>query len=154
MMDRMEILKLAIGASKDAKEALALARDMVAFVQEEKAPPAPLQAKAVIQSAPTEIMPIRSKNIVDMSRKRWTSEDCHKAATLLDNGASYTQVGEILGRSRKSIQIAMARGQIPAKNHKLNEALQVAAAKGALAKGLKLSDKMLDLLTSPNNQAG
>lgn len=133
-MDRMEILKLAIGASKDAKEALALARDMVAFVQEEKAPPAPLQAKAVIQSALPGIVPIRAKNTLDNSRKRWTNEDCHKAATLLDNGASYTQVGEILGRSRKSIRAAMARGQIPAKNHKLNEALQVAVAKGHLQK--------------------
>ena len=149
-MDRMEILKLAIGASKDAKEALALARDMVAFVQEEKASSEPLQAKAAIQSAPPEFLPSRAKKALENERKRWTSEDCHKAASLLDNGASYTEVGRILGRSQKSIQIAMSRGQIPAKNYKLNEALQLAAAKGALAKGLKLSDRMLDLLTSPN----
>lgn len=142
-MDRMEILKLAMASCKDAKDGLALAREMVAFVQQEKAP---MQTKEVapILQAP------HARRSGEKEKLHWTEEDLKKAATLLDNGASYAHVAKILGRTVEAIRTARSKGKLPIQSHKLNEDYRVRAALAALGRGQKLSEESLDLLTRPS----
>lgn len=141
-MDRMEILKLAMASSKDAKEALALAREMAAFVQEEKTPMLAKEVAPILQAPPA-----RRGN--EKERLHWTEEDLKKAAALLDNGASYAHVAKILGRTIEAIRSARSKGKLPIQSHKLNEQYRTRAALNALRRGQKLSDESLDLLTRP-----
>ncbi|MFN8994711.1 MAG: hypothetical protein ACK5X3_13755 [Pseudomonadota bacterium] len=142
-MDRMEILKLAMASCKDAKEGLALAREMVAFVQQEKAPMSPKEAAPILQ-APF------AKRGAEKANLHWTEEDIKKAATLLDNGASYDHVAKILGRTVESIRSARSKGKLPIQSHKLNEQYRTRAALNALRRGQQLSEASLDLLTRPS----
>lgn len=148
-IDRMEILKMALASTGNAKEALALAREMAAFVQhEQEKAPMPSQSVAPIStlnSADTRI----SHRGGDKERLHWTEEDLKKAANLLDNGATYTQTAKILGRTVEAIRTARSKGKLPIQNHRLNEGCQTRAALAALKRGKNLSEKTLDLLTRP-----
>ena len=141
-MDRMEILKLAMASCKDAKEGLALAREMVAFVQQEKAP-MPAKEIAPILQAPIARRDSENKGL------HWKDDELKKAATLLDNGASYDHVAKILGQTVESIRSARSKGNLPIQSHKLNEQYRTRAALNALRRGQQLSEASLDLLTRP-----
>jgi hypothetical protein len=154
-MDRMEILKLAMASCKDAKEALTLAREMAAFVQDE---PLPLPAKTVaaqaqvvgfIKPKPTSIS---SQNLLirPKEKKHWTEADFKQAASLLDNGASYAEAGKIIGRTSSAVRGARYKGLLPVKIHTINEIHRLNGVKAAIARGAKISDTMLDLLTRPS----
>lgn len=142
-MDRMEILKLAMASCKDAKDALALAREMAAFVQQEQ-PPIITKEYA---PAPSTIKPMKREG--ENKGLHWTEDDLKKAATLLDNGASYNHVAKILGRTVESIRSARSKGKLPVQSHKLNEQYRTRAAMNALRRGQQLSEESLDLLTRP-----
>jgi hypothetical protein len=142
-MDRMEILKLAMASCKDAKEALALAREMAAFVQQEQPP---IMTKEYAP-APSAIKPIKRDN--ENKGLHWKDDEKKKAATLLDNGASYDHVAKILGRTVESIRSARSKGKLPVQSHKLNEQYRTRAALNALRRGQQLSEESLDLLTRP-----
>jgi hypothetical protein len=156
-MDRMEILKLAMASCKDAKEAMALAREMADFA--EGKPPAPTkdvvsnaQAPNLITPKPTSLppqkIPIRPKE-----KKQWTEADLKQAASLLDNGASYAETGKIIGRTACSIRTSRCKGMLPVKVHKINDIHRLNGLKAAIARGQKISDAMLDLLTRPDRQS-
>jgi hypothetical protein len=142
-MDRMEILKLAISASKDAKEALTLAREMAAFVQEDK-------ALTMIKEALPMPHFVPERRGGAKARLHWNEEDLKKAAALLDNGASYDYVAKILGRTVEAIRSARSKGNLPVKVHQTNEKYRTRAAFTALKRGQKLSEESLELLTRPS----
>jgi len=83
------------------------------------------------------------------SCKDWKDDELKKAATLLDNGASYDHVAKILGRTVESIRSARSKGKLPIQCHKLNEQYRIRAALNALRRGQQLSEESLNLLTRP-----
>jgi hypothetical protein len=141
-MDRMEILRLALGASKDAREAMTLAREMAEFIAPSEGlpePETPMGASEYV--AP----PHRHRNqkILDTTRpkarKAWSDEDKSRAASMLDAGASYADAGKVIGRSARAVQAMRSAGELPVKTHRLNDIRRMSGALGALAQGFKLN---------------
>lgn len=135
-MDRMEILKLALSTTKDAREALSLAREMEAFLAG--------QAKQTKQQPAAQKTEKREKRVW----RRWTMKDDMRAAMLLDNGASYAEVGRVLRRSAKAVMERRVTDKLPVKKHQLNPLNRLAGAMTALHRGARLKPKTQTLLHS------
>ena len=101
-MDRMEILRMALGASKDAREALALANQMAAFVRGTPVDDAPVVVPASVQE------------LKARARCRWTDDERLRAADMIDAGKDLAAVAQSVGRSLTAIEKAWLDGVIPA----------------------------------------
>lgn len=138
-MTREEILKAALAATKDARQAMDLAREMAAFLGEGAATPQSVTAVKVeevkIHTRPHGKAPNRAK-------KFWTAEERRQAAALLDEGASYAEVGRIMGRSRAAILKARIMGHLPVKRHTLNEMSRLSGAQAVFKRGQKLTPRV------------
>lgn len=133
-MDRMEILKLALSTTKDAREALTIAREMAAFLAG--------QAKQTKEQPAAR----KTEKRKEMTRRRWTMQDDMRAAMLLDNGASYAEVGHALRRSAKAVMERRVTDKLPVKKHQLNPLNRLAGAMTALHRGARLKPKTQTLL--------
>lgn len=133
-MDRMEILKLALSTTKDAREALTIAREMEAFLAG--------------QAEQTKEQPAAQKTgkREERSWRRWTMQDEMRAATLLDNGATYAEVGRALKRSARAVMNQRLKDKLPVKKHQLNPLNRLAGAMTALHRGERLKPKTQTLL--------
>jgi len=144
---RLEILKLAMASTNDAKLALHLARDMVAFIEGE--PTASLKTPEVVpeQSEPTnkELEPART-------RRSWTLYDKTSAATMLDEGKSYEDVAAALQRTVGGVMKARAIGLIPCKVHQMNEGRRISGLRRALNQGQNLGPSAQDILGLLNSK--
>ena len=133
-MDRMEILRLAMTSAKDAREALTLAKEMAAFVAAEPAPP----PSPIAVSAPLPAAPARAPRY----KRQWTDEEKRRAAALLDEGASYSEVARIMGRSRQAVLKQRVTETLPVKKHALNPERRLSGAVRAVSRGLTVSDRV------------
>ena len=136
-MDRMEILKLALSTTKDAREALTIAREMAAFL-----------AGQTEQAEQTKEQPAAQKTEKREQRvwRRWTKLEELRAATLLDNGASYAEVGRTLKRTERAVMERRFSDKLPVKKHQLNPLNRLAGAMTALHRGERLKPKTQTLL--------
>lgn len=141
-IDRMEILRAALSSAKDAREALTLARELAAFVEDW--PVVALQPESV--EAPPSAKPGRIAMGATRERRKWTDEEKDRAARLLDDGASYSEVGRILGRSGRAIQDMRVDGRLPVKRHTLNQINQLSGAMSAIKRGRTLTDRVVSSL--------
>jgi hypothetical protein len=108
---------------------------------------APRQFAWKLRASPQK--PIHKKT-PENANKRWTKDDLQRAATLLDNGASYSAVAKATGRTITAIRHARQDGIFPVKTHTLNEVNRMTGALSAIRGGKALSDETLDLLTRPS----
>jgi hypothetical protein len=96
-MNRTEILKLALEKAANPQEAMALAREMDAFLTGGApllALPAPVQAPA--PAAPN-------------GRRAWHTEDIARLTDLYTGGKTPAEIAQAMGRTTKAIEIALDR---------------------------------------------
>lgn len=99
-MNRTEILKLALDKAATPQEAMALAREMDAFLAGAPALalPAPPPARHTPETAPN-------------GRRAWHSENIEELMDLHTAGKSVDEIARIVGRTPKAIFIALDRLQ-------------------------------------------
>lgn len=94
-MNKSEILKLALDKASSPQEAMALARDMAAFLGDEPAlPPLPAPAPAPVALN---------------GRRAWYAENIAELIDLYTGGKTPAEIAQILGRTTKAIHIALDR---------------------------------------------
>jgi hypothetical protein len=133
-IDRMELLRLALGKAGDARDALALAREMEAFVAGTEQTKA---ATAIQSGAP--LGRSRPMETERRERRKWTQDECERAAALLDQGISYSEVGRVLGRTGRAIIDALRDGKLPCKLHRKDPDAQLRGALSAVSRGQRVS---------------
>jgi hypothetical protein len=156
-MDRMEILRLALAASKDARDGLALAREMAAFVAnaplnvapqarsalalaaDAATAPKPAPAGVTVLARPP-ILPHPLKAKPARAKRAWSQQDKDRAAAMLDAGASYAETGKIIGRSPAAVMKMRSAEALPVKTHQMNENKRLLGSLGVLARGFKLRE--------------
>ena len=94
-MNKMEILKMAFDKASTPKEAITLAKEMVAFLGERE-----------IQKIELLPAPITQKK---QRPKYWQEQEIELLKTLNKRGKTVSEVAEILGRSIGSIEMANYR---------------------------------------------
>jgi hypothetical protein len=124
----MELLRLAMSKVDDPRAALALAREMDAFVGGTQ----PAAEPARITTPAPRAEPTRRAN---RQRSHWTDAEREQAADLLDQGVSYAEVGRLLGRTARAIQDMRCDGKLPVKKHELNTVNRLCGALSALTQG-------------------
>lgn len=100
-MNRTEILKLALDKAATPQEAMALAREMDAFL----AGGAP--ALALPAPAPAPHTPDTAPN----GRRAWYEDNIEDLLDLCHSGKSVDEIARIVGRTPKAISIALDRLQ-------------------------------------------
>ena len=105
-MDKMEILKLAFEKSTDGKEALALAREIEAFIKNEN--PLPKIIKETIKDIHA-IADQPKKVKAHNHRHPWDSAAILHLCQLLNNDRTPSEIAQMMGRSEKSILSAIYR---------------------------------------------
>ena len=98
-MNRTEILKLALDKAATPQEAMALAREMDAFLA--GAPTLALPAP----EAPTR--PYTHKPAPN-GRTSWTEADVTKLADLYTSGKNMEEIAQIIGRTPKAVGVAIS----------------------------------------------
>jgi hypothetical protein len=110
-MNKSEILKLALDKATSPQEAMALARDMAAFLGDEPAPapalpllpaPAPAPAPLVRRRRPYTFKPAPN------GRTSWTEADVTELMDLYTSGKKMDAIAEIIGRSPKAVRNAIS----------------------------------------------
>jgi hypothetical protein len=96
-MNKSEILKLALDKATSPQEAMALARDMAAFLGDEPAP------------APAPALPLLPAPIAANGRRAWYAENIAELIDLYTGGKTPAEIAQILGRTTKAIHIALDR---------------------------------------------
>ena len=138
-MDRLEILKLALASSPDAGKALELAQQMAEFVagnQMAEPLPAPKPAQAPLEL--TDIAPrpaalggrlsliapgVMGRKVytsVDPQHlfrhaRAWSDEERKIATDMLDSGATFFDVAQVVSRTPGAIEKAWRVGMFPTK---------------------------------------
>lgn len=145
-MNRMELLRMALNAEKNPRDALSLAREMEAFVSGGKpaeiAPsPAPALAR-VVQANAVIPPPSPPSAAAARAKKQWSAAEKERAARLLDEGLPYKEVGRFLGRSGAAVMKQRVEGVLPVKKHALNPARQLQGAVRAAKFGFTISDRV------------
>jgi len=100
-MNRTEILKLALDKAATPQEAMALAREMDAFLAggaPALALPAPMPARHTPETAPN-------------GRRAWYTDNIEELMDLHTAGKSEGEIARIVGRTPKAISIALDRLQ-------------------------------------------
>jgi hypothetical protein len=92
-MNKSEILKLALDKATSPQEAMALARDMAAFLGDEPAPALPLLPAPIAANG----------------RRAWYAENIAELIDLYTGGKTPAEIAQILGRTTKAIHIALDR---------------------------------------------
>jgi hypothetical protein len=102
-MNRTEILKLALDKAATPQEAMALAREMDAF----------LAGGAPALALPAPEAPLRpyTHKPAPNARTSWTEADVAQLTDLYTNGKSVDEIARIVGRTPKAIFIALVRLQ-------------------------------------------
>lgn len=134
MIDRMEILRMALQKSSDPQEALALAREMAAFVAGDPTIPAAAADAAPERKAAL----LETRRSSNRQKTHWTDAERQRAADLLDQGVSYAEVGRLLGRTARAIQDMRCDNKLPVKSHTLNPVMRLAGALSAVTQGHRL----------------
>lgn len=98
-MNRTEILKLALDKAATPQEAMALAREMDAFLA--GAPTLALPAP----EAPTR--PYTHKPAPN-ARTSWTAADVTQLTDLYTNGKEAEEIAQIIGRTPKAVEVALS----------------------------------------------
>ena len=101
-MNRTEILKLALDKAATPQEAMALAREMDAFLAG-----APALALPAPMPAPAPHTPDTAPN----GRRAWHSENIDELMDLHTAGKSVDEIARIVGRTPKAVAIALDRLQ-------------------------------------------
>ena len=138
-MDRLEILKLALASSPDARKALDLAQQMAEFVagkQVAEPAPAPKPAQASLELTKIAPKPPSTKGRLSliapgvMGRKfyatasdkmparkarAWSDEERKRATAMLDLGSTFIDVARALERTPGAIEKAWRHGMFPTK---------------------------------------
>jgi hypothetical protein len=135
----MEILRLALATSKDAREALALAQEMAAFVAGADNPSTPPAPVAVDVAPPAKRAPKTLVQNSNRAGRAWNEEEKTRAAAMLDAGASYAAAGKVIGRTARAIQAMRSSGELPVKKHVMNDVRRLSGALGAVAQGFKIN---------------
>lgn len=104
-MNRTEILKLALDKAATPQEAMALAREMDAFLA--GAPTLALALPAPTPPTPAPHTPETAPN----GRRAWHSENVEELLDLCHAGKSVGEIAQIVGRTPKAISIALDRLQ-------------------------------------------
>lgn len=99
-MNRTEILKLALEKASNPQDAMALAREMDAFLAGAPtlALPAPAPARHTPETAPN-------------GRRAWYPDNVEELLDLCHAGKSVGEIAQIVGRTPKAISIALDRLQ-------------------------------------------
>jgi DNA-directed RNA polymerase specialized sigma24 family protein len=148
MIDRMEILRLAMNKATDARDALQLAREMEAWLT--GGTPEPAYA-AQQNTAPAPPAKASSKS-ADRQRKHWAPDDQQRAASLLDQGASIEEVASALGRTTNAVRTALSKGKLPCKTFRPNPLAQLSGAISAIARGQQVSPRVRDAVLKGTHQ--
>jgi hypothetical protein len=112
-MNKSEILKLALDKATSPQEAMALARDMAAFLGDEPAPaPAPAPALPLLPApAPAPLVRRRRPYTFKPApngRTSWTEADVTELMDLYTSGKKMDAIAEIIGRSPKAVRNAIS----------------------------------------------
>jgi predicted amidophosphoribosyltransferase len=94
-MNKMEILKMAFEKASDPKEAIALAKEMAAFLGEREAQKPDLLPVPIVQKK--------------QRRQFWQAAEIERLAVLNKRGKSVEEIAKIMGRSEGSIRLALYR---------------------------------------------
>lgn len=98
-MNKSEILKLALDKASSPQEAMALARDMAAFLADDAAAPEPPRWPAL--PAPT----------APNGRRAWYEANIGELVDLYTSGKTPAEIAKALGRTTKAVQVALDRIQ-------------------------------------------
>jgi hypothetical protein len=101
-MNKSEILKLALDKASSPQEAMALARDMAAFLGDEPAPALPLLPAPEAPRRPYTFKPAPN------GRTSWTETDVAQLVDLYTSGKDAEQIAEIIGRTPKAVDVALS----------------------------------------------
>jgi transposase-like protein len=152
MIDRMELLRMAMEKEADPAKALRLAQDMAAFVQGESDAPvaAPSHQPKAAPVAPAEPIAAVVRGTGSRKGMHWTEHEKQRAAALLDQGVSYAEVGRLMNRTARAVQTARGKGLLPVKTHTMNTVNQLSGALSALKQGhLVSAEKQASILKVP-----
>jgi hypothetical protein len=121
-VDRFEILKLAIASSKDAEEALALAQQMAAFVENTN------QTTPFVENAAAEnklTLEVKRDNIREFhgdihiraanAARAWSDANLLTAAEMIEADKPLRMIADTLGRTPSAVDFAWRSGKIPTK---------------------------------------
>lgn len=97
-MDRMELLKLALSSVKDAREALALAREMEAFIAASGHKDAPAEAE------PAARKPRKSRASGAGPERRMTADDLRQIKELRQAGHGVERIARAIGFSTPAVR--------------------------------------------------
>jgi hypothetical protein len=148
MIDRMEILRLAMGKAADARDALQLAREMEAWLTGRAIDPVHAPQQDAAPAAPAKA-PLKS---TDRQRTHWAPDDRQRAATLLDEGASVEETARILGRTPAAVRTAFSKGKLPCKVFRPDPLNQLSGALSAIARGQQVSPRVRDAVLKGTHQ--
>jgi len=159
-MDRLKLLEMALNSASTPQEALALAREMAAFLAgpeeakpvsaPEKAPQTPpllvhMQTRFPDETRaapPNPPAPARARIRPKQALRQncaWTQDEEKRAAELLDAGKTYEEVGDALGRTRAGVLKRRVSGRLPVKTHTLDLGARWGGVMAALGRGQAIS---------------
>lgn len=145
MIDRVKMIEVAMDKEPDPEKAMQLAQRMIALAEGRSIasaavavaqPPEP-PSEPVAAPADAATPPVEPRH-----RRHWRKDEAERAAALLDEGKTYKQVGEAVGRTAAAILSARRDGTLPVKVHKLNDANRLMGVLSAAARGQVISPRV------------
>ena len=94
-MNKIEILKLAFEKSESAQEAMSVARQMAAFINESQSIKTD---KLILEPPPREQF---------IKRRAWTDEDISTLVEFMRQGKNTRQIAVLMKRSKQAIRLAV-----------------------------------------------